>query len=54
MKPWRFKDSYPIELAEFAKARGIADESAFAWWVEGMQSFRLEGKGEEEDPQVWD
>jgi hypothetical protein len=27
------KDSYPIELAEFAKARGIADEPAFAWWV---------------------
>jgi hypothetical protein len=26
-------DSYPIELAEFAKARGIADEPAFAWWV---------------------
>jgi hypothetical protein len=27
------KDSYPIELAEFAKALGIADEPAFAWWV---------------------
>ena len=27
------KDSYPIELAEFAKARGIANEPAFAWWV---------------------
>jgi hypothetical protein len=27
------KDSYPIELAEFAKALSIADESAFAWWV---------------------
>jgi hypothetical protein len=27
------KDSYPIELDEFAKARGIADEPAFAWWV---------------------
>jgi hypothetical protein len=27
------KDSYPMELAEFAKARGIADEPAFAWWV---------------------
>jgi hypothetical protein len=25
------KDSYPIELAEFAKALGIADEPAFAW-----------------------
>jgi hypothetical protein len=27
------KDSCPIELAEFAKALGIADEPAFAWWV---------------------
>jgi hypothetical protein len=27
------KDSYPIELAEFAKALGIVDEPAFAWWV---------------------
>jgi hypothetical protein len=27
------KDSYPIELAEFAKALSIADEPAFAWWV---------------------
>jgi hypothetical protein len=27
------KDSYPIELAECAKARGLADEPAFAWWV---------------------
>jgi hypothetical protein len=27
------KDSYPLELAEFAKALGIADEPVFAWWV---------------------
>jgi hypothetical protein len=27
------KDSYPIELADFAKVRGIADEPAFPWWV---------------------
>jgi hypothetical protein len=27
------KDSSPFELAEFAKARGIADEPVFAWWV---------------------
>jgi hypothetical protein len=27
------KDYYPIELAEFAKARGLADDPAFAWWV---------------------
>jgi hypothetical protein len=27
------KDSYPIELAEFAMARSIAYQPAFAWWV---------------------
>ena len=27
------EDSYPVELAEFAKARGIDKEPAFAWWV---------------------
>mmetsp|Transcript_2939 Transcript_2939/g.6245 ORF Transcript_2939/g.6245 Transcript_2939/m.6245 type:complete len:166 (-) Transcript_2939:1675-2172(-) len=27
------KESYPLEVAEFAEARSIADEPAFAWWV---------------------
>jgi hypothetical protein len=27
------KESHPCEAAEFAKARGIADEPAFVWWV---------------------
>ena len=27
------KESHPIQTAEFAKARGIDDEPAFAWWV---------------------
>ena len=27
------KESHPIETAEFAKARGIANEPAFAWWI---------------------
>ena len=27
------KESNPIEVAEFSKARGINDEPAFAWWV---------------------
>jgi hypothetical protein len=31
---------YQIELAEFAKARGIADEPAFAWWVPHTLSRR--------------
>jgi hypothetical protein len=36
-EPWvrlaTLKDSYPVELAEFAKARGIQNQPAFAWWV---------------------
>ena len=27
------KESHPCETAEFARARSIADEPAFAWWV---------------------
>lgn len=27
------KESHPVETAEFAKARGIDDEAAFAYWV---------------------
>ena len=27
------KESNPVDVAEFAKARGTDDESAFAWWV---------------------
>jgi hypothetical protein len=27
------KESYPIEVAEFAISRDIHDEAAFAWWV---------------------
>ena len=27
------KESHPVDIAEFAKARGIVDESAFSWWV---------------------
>ena len=27
------KESNPVELAEYAKATGIADEPAFKWWV---------------------
>ena len=28
------KDSYPVELAEYAIQEGIEDEPAFKWWVE--------------------
>ena len=27
------KESHPVETAEFAKSRGIDNESTFAWWV---------------------
>ena len=27
------KDSFPVQLAEFAVAKGIDDEPVFAWWV---------------------
>ena len=27
------KESYPVELAEYARMKGIADEPAFAWWI---------------------
>ena len=27
------KESHPVDVAEFAKARGIHEEPAFAWWV---------------------
>ena len=28
-----FKECYPVETAEYATARDIADEPAFNWWV---------------------
>ena len=27
------KESHPIELAEFARARGLQNEPVFAWWA---------------------
>ena len=27
------KEVYPVELAEYAKARGLVNELTFAWWV---------------------
>jgi hypothetical protein len=28
------KNSYPVQVAEYAKANRIDDEPAFAWWIE--------------------
>ena len=37
MKTWHplkeLKESYPIQVAEFAVARGVDKMPAFAWWV---------------------
>lgn len=27
------KESNPVDVTEFATARGFADETAFSWWV---------------------
>ena len=27
------KESYPIQIAEYAQSKGIAEEPAFAWWT---------------------
>ena len=27
------KESHPVDVAMFAKARGVNDEPAFAWWI---------------------
>ena len=34
------KEFQPIEVAKFAKSRGISDEPAFAWWVPCMMRKR--------------
>ena len=34
------KESYPIEVAEYATALGIQDEPAFAWWTKAVLQKR--------------
>ena len=34
------KESYPVQVAEYAKAVGIHGEPAFAWWVEHVLKKR--------------
>lgn len=34
------KESFPIEVADYARSRGIADEPAFAWWVPHVEAKR--------------
>ena len=35
-----FKESYPVETAEYAKSREIDDEPAFNWWVKSVLQKR--------------
>ena len=30
------KESYPVEVAEYATAHGIQDEHTFAWWAKAV------------------
>ena len=30
------KESYPVEVVEYATALGIQDEPAFAWWMKDV------------------
>ena len=34
------KESYPVQVAEYAKAVGIQGEPAFAWWTEHVLKKR--------------
>ena len=34
------KQSYPIELANFAQLHGIHEEVAFAWWIPNVERKR--------------
>ena len=54
------KEVHPVEMAEYARMRGISNEPAFAWWVtlypKEMRSYTRCGKesDKEDDPQIWD
>ena len=55
--PEDMKESHPVEVSEFARARGIADEPAFEWWVPYILQKRdvilAEIKDQKDDAQVW-
>ena len=57
----RLKESNPVEIAEYATAKGLHDEPAFAWWVpytisQETQSHCCCGKQalSQRDAQLWD
>jgi hypothetical protein len=55
------KESYPVEVAEYAKANKIGEEPAFAWWVNDVlrRQNRIIAKIKsrywklEDDAQIW-
>ena len=53
------KESHPVEVAEFAKACGISDQSAFVWWVpymlqeQGCDPISCQVLCVQDDTQVW-
>ena len=59
VKSSELKESHPVETAEFAKSRGIDDESAFAWWVphtlkeEKCNHFSHEDEVTKNNSQIW-
>ena len=46
------KEVHPVETAEYARARGISKEPAFAWWVPYTLRKSKE-MDKEDDPQIW-
>jgi hypothetical protein len=52
------KESYPVQVAEYALAAGISDEPAFKWWVPHIlkKRDRIIAKIKtipQENPQIW-
>ena len=53
------KESYPVEVAEYARARGIDKEPAFEWWVSHTMKKRAshpistQEENQKDYTQVW-
>ena len=53
------KESHPVEVAEYARARGINKEPVFEWWVpqysekEASHLSITQEENQEDNTQVW-
>ena len=52
------KESHPVEVAEYARARGIDKEPAFKWWVphtlkKNQVILSTQEENQEDNTQVW-